>query len=66
MRDKIRKILKENEDLGWAVDATSDDNLPFIIGNPIMKPETKNIFRIKVRFMSGDGDPINGRHMMFH
>lgn len=59
MKNLIKKILKENEDLGWALDATSDTNLPFTIGNPTQKPKIADIFRFKVSYMHGDADGYN-------
>lgn len=55
MRNLIKQILKEG-DLEWAENAISGNNLPFEIGEPVVKPTIKDVFRINVSFMHGDAD----------
>ena len=64
MRNLIKQILKEG-DLEWAENIISGDNLPFEIGEPIVKPTIKDIFRISVSFMHGDGDHYNNETFDF-
>lgn len=41
MKDLIKKILKENDNLGWVTDTILDKNLPFTIGNPSVERNVK-------------------------
>jgi len=60
MKDLIKKILKENDDLGWANDLVKGQELPFKILGPTKPPPLKrNIFVIKAEWMSGDADAYN-------
>ena len=59
MRDKIIKILKEN-DLEWAQSTVSNQELPFrIVGPTKPPPSKKNMFVVETEWMSGDADSYN-------
>lgn len=60
MRNKIKQILKESEDLEWAQSTVSNQELPFKITGPIKPPPPRrNLFVVRTRWMSGDADSYN-------
>jgi hypothetical protein len=67
MKNLIKKILKENEDLGWASDLVSNQDLPFKILGPTKPPPTrKNMFVVETEWMSGDADAYNREKSVFN
>ena len=60
MKSLIKKILKENDDMGWANDLVKGQELPFrIVGQTKPPPMKKNLFVMKGEWMSGDADAYN-------
>lgn len=68
MKNLIRKILKEGDDLKWAEEVVSTQSeLPFEILDPTKPPPIKrNMFVVRSNWMSGDADAYNDEKHIFN